>query len=435
MYPLHALQESLCSNPRPGKTVPGNVSDPFSFSFRHQFHRYKHTVAGLYLHIPFCAKRCIYCDFYFVTTQRQHHTFVEALQTEITYYASEFAKREPIETIYFGGGTPSLLSLDEVERILDTLYARFDTSHVHEISFEVNPDDLSLDYLRGLRALGVNRLSVGIQSFFEDELAFLGRVHTAEQAQEALELIPQAGFENYTIDLIFGLPDQTPEYWAANLSRAVRAGAPHISTYNLTVEPRTVLHKQVSRGRIIPPPEEEVSNRYQFTIEFLEARGYEHYEISNFAQPGYRSQHNQLYWEHRNYLGFGPSAHAFWKYDLPESGTYRWANVRNLRKYEALLNMHQLPLEFKELVNPDTLANEYIMLRLRTSDGLDLGTLEERYGVDLLTERVDELAWLESEGFIHRIRNGRVRLTTRGKLVCDAITARLLIDTRNYLTD
>ncbi len=354
---------------------------------------------------------------------------------EIDYYAAEFSQREPVETIYFGGGTPSLLSLDEVERILDILYARFDTSHVQEITFEVNPDDLSLDYLRGLRALGVNRLSVGIQSFFEDELAFLGRVHTAEQARAALELIPRAGFENYTIDLIFGLPDQAPEYWAANLSRAVRAGVPHISTYNLTIEPRTVLHKQVSRGRIIPPPEEEVSDRYRFTMEFLEARGYEHYEISNFARPGYRSQHNQLYWEHRNYLGFGPSAHAFWRYELPESGTYRWANVRNLRKYEALLGAHELPLAFKELVDPDTLANEYIMLRLRTADGLDLQVLEDTYGVDLLTERVDELAWLESEGFIHRIHNGRIRLTTKGKTVCDAITTRLLIDTRNYLTD
>ena len=388
-------------------------------------------MAGIYLHIPFCTKRCIYCDFYFVTTQKNPQPFVNALLTEIEYYATEFAHQEPIETIYLGGGTPSRLPLEEVERILDLIYARYDTSSVQEITFEANPEDLSLDYLRGLHAMGVNRLSIGIQSFFDDELAFLGRAHTASQAKEALKLVPRAGFENYSIDLIFGIPDQPPEHWAANLERAVRAHVPHVSTYGLTVEPKTVLFNLVERGRIIPPDEDEMVRRYRFTIDYLRARGYEHYEISSFAHPGYRARHNQIYWDHRNYLGFGPSAHSFWWFNLPESGAYRWSNVRNLKQYEALLSTHQLPLDMKERLNPDALANEYIFLRLRTSEGLDLDILEEKYGVDLLTERLEELAWLEAEEYIYRIRNSRIQLTDRGKAVCDAITSQLLPSSTN----
>lgn len=381
-------------------------------------------MAGLYLHIPFCSQRCVYCDFYFVTTQKSHAGFVEAMCTELAHYAHTYGGQEPIETIYFGGGTPSLLSTEALYRLLDTIHQHYDTAGVQETTLEMNPEDVDLDYLRELRRLGFDRLSIGIQSFFPADLAFMNRSHTAEQAEAVVPLARRAGFDNFSVDLIFGLPDQPEEYWAANLQKAIRLEAPHLSTYSLTIEERTVLHKQVERGLVIPPEEEALAERYRFTMAYLRSQGYEHYEISSFARPGFRSRHNQRYWDHTNYLGFGPSAHSFWWRGLP---AYRWANERNLRRYEALLAGRQLPLETRDALDLDDLANEYLMLRLRTSDGLDLAHFEQRYGVDLLFEKVDTLAWLESEGYIEPIRNHRVRLTDRGKLVCDTVTSQLIL--------
>ncbi|AEN73842.1 oxygen-independent coproporphyrinogen III oxidase [Rhodothermus marinus SG0.5JP17-172] len=383
-------------------------------------------MAGIYLHIPFCKQRCIYCDFYFVTGQRLHPTFVQALCTEIEYYGQLYGRLEPIETIYFGGGTPSRLSLEEVARVLNELYRHFDLSALQEVTFEVNPEDASRDYLSGLHSLGINRLSIGVQSFYEADLRFMNRAHTAEQAEAALENARRAGFENFNVDLIFGLPDQPLEYWMANLQKVADRDIPHVSTYSLTIEPRTVLYKQVERGLVQPADEETYRACYDFAMEYLEARGYEHYEISNFARPGYQSRHNHTYWRHGNYLGFGPSAHSFWWGQLPEPGAYRWANVRNIRRYEALLGQHHLPLEFREGLSYDQLAEEYLFLRLRTAEGLDLDHYAERYGVDLLSERLDELAELEAEGLIEPIRNGKLRLSRKGRHVCDAIVARLL---------
>lgn len=385
-------------------------------------------MAGLYLHIPFCAQRCVYCDFYFVTTQKTHTAFVQALCTELEHYAHTHGTAEPIETIYFGGGTPSLLAEDEIARILETIYARYDTSAIREVTLEMNPDEVDRDYLEGLRALGVDRLSIGIQSFFQADLEWMNRSHTAAQAEEVLGLARRAGFDNFSVDLIFGLPDQPLEYWAANLEKVVGYEVPHLSTYSLTVEERTPLHKQVERGLVVPPEEEEMVERYRFTMDYLRECGYEHYEISSFARDGRRAQHNQLYWNHQNYLGFGPSAHSFWWGRLPRPGAFRWANVRNLKRYEALLAQRQLPLDFREGLDPDALANEHILLRLRTAEGLDLEHLEDRYGVDLLIEKLDELAWLESEGLIAPIRNDRLQLTDSGKLLADAVTARLLLE-------
>jgi len=382
-------------------------------------------LAGLYLHIPFCSQRCTYCDFYFVTTQKAHTPFVQALIAELEHYALTYGKAEPIETIYFGGGTPSLLHLDELTRILDTIHQHYDTSAIREVTLEINPDDATADYLTGLRVLGINRLSIGIQSFYDNDLRFMNRGHTAEQAAAVIPMARRAGFDNFSVDLIFGLPDQPEEYWAANLQKAIQQDVPHLSTYGLTIEARTVLHKQVERGLVTPLDDETSAERYQFTMDYLRENGYDHYEISSFARPGVRAQHNQIYWDHANYLGFGPSAHSLWWKGLPAN---RWANVRNLRRYEELIRQRQLPLDFKEDLDLFTLANEYILLRLRTSDGLDLDHLEKRYGVDLLFDRVDELANLELDALIEPIRNHRVKLTDRGKTVCDAVTELLLID-------
>ena len=339
-------------------------------------------MAGLYLHIPFCSQRCIYCDFYFVTTVKSHTSFVQALIAEIEFYADRYGKQEPVDTIYFGGGTPSQLNEDEIARILEAIYRGFDTSRVKETTFEMNPEDVDVDYLRGLRALGIDRLSVGIQSFFQDDLTFMNRSHTAEQAEAIVPLVREAGFENFTVDLIFGLPNQPEEYWAANLQKAIRLEVPHLSTYSLTIEERTVLHNQVQRGLVVPLDDDTMASRFQFTMDYLRENGYEHYEVSNFARPGFRSVHNTSYWEHKNYLGFGPSAHSFWRGSLRSPGALRWANVRNLRQYEALIAQRQLPLDMRDRLSFDTLANEYIMLRLRTRDGLDLQRLEAEYGVE-----------------------------------------------------
>ena len=385
-------------------------------------------MAGLYLHVPFCTRRCTYCDFYFVTTRTSHASFVQALCAELGYYAAEYGRREPIETIYFGGGTPSLLALDDVAQILQAIYDGYDASAVEETTFEMNPEGADLDYLRGLRGLGIDRLSIGVQSFFADDLAFMNRSHTAEEAEAVVPLVREAGFDNFSLDLIFGLPEQPEEYWAANLQKAIRLEAPHLSTYGLTIEEKTPLAKQVQRGLVVPAGDEAMEARYAFTMGYLRQHGYEHYEISSFARPGRRARHNSLYWRHANYLGFGPSAHSFWKGGLTASSALRWSNVRNLKRYEALLAGRQAPLEAKERLGLDDLAGEHILLALRTSDGLDLEHLQTRYGVDLLFEKTGELAELEREGYIEPIRSGRVRLTDRGRLVCDAVTERLLLD-------
>lgn len=382
-------------------------------------------MAGLYLHIPFCTQRCVYCDFYFTTTRRSHASFVNALCEEIEYYASEYAGREQIKTIYFGGGTPSLLELDDLARILQTIHASFDTQQVRETTLEMNPDDADPEYLDGLRSIGFNRLSIGIQSFFASDLEFMNRSHTPDQAEASLERAVEAGFDNVSADLIFGIPDQPEEYWFANVQKLIRLGIPHVSTYSLTVEERTPLHNMVERGLVQPVPDEELESRYRFTMDFLREHGYEHYEVSSFSKPGSRSQHNQIYWNHSNYLGFGPSAHSFWWLGLPAE---RWFNVANLKRYEALLQQHNVPLGGKEPMSIDMLANEYILLRLRTSDGVDLDHLASRYGVDLVYEKESDLAEMEDEGYLASTDDRHVRLTDAGKLLCDAITSRLLLD-------
>lgn len=380
-------------------------------------------MAGLYLHIPFCTQRCVYCDFYFVTTQKTHAGFVAALCQELIHYAQDY--QEPLETIYFGGGTPSLLHPDDLQHILLTVEQHFDTAQVQEVTLELNPEDADLERLKVLRGLGIDRLSIGIQSFFQQELAFMNRSHSAEQAEAILPMAQQAGFENFSVDLIFGLPDQPLEYWGANLEKACRLGAPHLSTYALTIEERTPLHNQVKRGVVTPTPDEEITDRYRFTMDYLRSKGYEHYEVSSFARPGQRARHNQNYWTHTNYLGFGPSAHAFWW--RGHNHADRWSNVRNIRRYEALLQQHHLPLDQRERLGLDTLTNEYIMLRLRTRDGLDLDHLNRRYGADLLEEKHEEVAWLETEGYVAPIRDNHLRLTDAGMAVCNTITAKLLL--------
>jgi putative oxygen-independent coproporphyrinogen III oxidase len=348
---------------------------------------------------------------------------VESVCQEIAHYGAEYGKHEPIRTIYFGGGTPSLLLPSEINQILESMARSFDVSDLEEVTFEINPENAAGEYLRDLRSLGVSRLSVGIQSFFDSDLAFMHRCHSGEQARDAVSNIEKIGFNSWTADLIFSLPEQPREYWAANLEILVGMDAPHISTYGLTVEERTPLWKQIQRGLISPVSEDRHNEEFLFAIDYLRQAGYEHYEISSFALDGHRSLHNHRYWSHDNYIGFGPSAHSFWWRGLPAR---RWSNVRNLNQYQAFLSGHTRPIDFQENLSLDTLASEYVMLRLRTSDGIDLDVMESRYGLDIVTEKIDEIALLESSGFIEPLRNQRLRLTDSGKTICNTITERLM---------
>ncbi|MEZ4703043.1 MAG: radical SAM family heme chaperone HemW [Rhodothermales bacterium] len=379
-------------------------------------------MAGIYLHIPFCSQRCVYCDFYFVTTVHDHAPFVDALCREIAIYGAQDRLREPIETIYFGGGTPSRLDPAAIARILDALHRHFDTGPVVETTLELNPDDATPAYLDALRAAGVDRLSIGIQSFFEEDLTWMNRAHTAEQAREVLPMARRAGFDACSIDLIFGLPHQPPDRWHANLNIALEQTAPHISTYSLTVEPHTPLGNRVERRAETPVSDDAMAERYRETMHRLQTAGYEHYEVSSFARPGHRSQHNQLYWRHTNYLGLGPAAHGFWwDADAPR----RWSNARSLKQYVDDLAEGRLPVSMEETLTPDMLADEYIMLRLRTREGLDLRLLKERYGRDLAGSHGVLIDQFGVEGWTH-MEGTRVRLTDAGFLVCDAIAFALL---------
>jgi len=382
-------------------------------------------MASLYLHIPFCKQRCIYCDFYFVTTHRSTRPFIDALLTEITLQGQVHGQKEVIETIYFGGGTPSQLSTEEIHQILKAIQSHFDVSGVEEISFELNPDDVDVNYLKDLRKTGVNRLSIGIQSFSESDLQWMNRAHTSGQAMDIVDQSRQAGFANFSIDLIFGLPTQTLAQWDDTLKHVQNIKPPHISTYSLTVETGTPLYKRIQNNVEEAPLEENQAALYQATMQALTRMGYEHYEVSSFALDGFRSQHNQAYWTHKNYLGFGPSAHSFWRQaDLQGS---RWKNVSNLKKYIRQLEQEELPHSQKEPITKDELLDEYIMLRLRTLDGLDLDHIQREFKITFAEQKRAQIDRLISTNHITISDSNRLHLTEKGFMVCDAVIGELLI--------
>ena len=382
-------------------------------------------MSNLYLHIPFCKQRCIYCDFYFVTTHKSTRSFVDALCKEIEIQGKAYGHLEAVDTIYFGGGTPSQLSNDEVSRILDILHTSFDTSNASELTFEINPDDVDSTYLKALRNSGINRLSIGIQSFSDKDLQWMNRAHTKEQAKAVIDLARDTGFSNFSIDLIFGLPLQTEGTWQHSLLLVQELAPPHISTYSLTVEPGTVLHKRIQNNKDRHPEEENVAHLYRTTMNALRQYGYEHYEVSSFALDGFRSQHNQAYWTHKNYLGFGPSAHSFWRNE--GLSATRWKNASNLRMYiDQLASSHHFNLE-SETISTSELLDEYLMLRLRTIDGLNLRFLSQTFGLDLQKDKGASINRLTQAGLIRITDTDHLHLTDQGFAVCDAVISELLI--------
>ncbi len=324
-------------------------------------------MAGIYIHVPFCYTRCSYCDFYKVTEQQYKDEYIKALRKEIDLNAS-FLRKEPIKTIYFGGGTPSTLTIDELKSIIDDLKKHLSFDTLEELTLEVNPDDVSQQYIQGLVQLGVNRLSMGIQSFFDAHLRKMNRRHNAQQAREAIEIAKINGIENMSIDLIYGLPYMSFEEWQQNVQMAIDSNVQHISAYHLTFEKGTLYYDYLKKGQLKEVEEEFSVQQFEYLVKELTKAGFDNYEISNFALPGYTSRHNSNYWTGDTYFGFGPSAHAF-------DGNHRKWNVRDVRKYCTLITEGKQYYELEELSSADR-YNELIMLGLRTKQGFELSKLE-----------------------------------------------------------
>jgi oxygen-independent coproporphyrinogen III oxidase len=372
-------------------------------------------MAGIYIHVPFCKQACHYCNFHFSTSLRTKNDFITALLKEIPIQQS-YLQGEQVDTIYFGGGTPSLLDTNDIKTILEALYRTFNISPDVEITLEANPDDLTPEKVHQLKSANINRLSIGIQSFFEEDLQWMNRAHNAQQSVACIEAAHDAGFYNITIDLIYGTPGLTDEKWHQNVQRAIAFNIPHLSCYALTVEPKTALDHLIKKNELADVDPDQQARQFLLLINWMEAAGYEHYEISNFAKPGWRSRHNTAYWLGKKYLGLGPSAHSF-------DGVSRQWNVANNAVYIQSLLKNELPAE-KEILKTTDQLNEYIMTSLRTMEGLSLEYVSERFGPDAANRIMKESdRYLKSENIV--LDNGRLRLTTNGKLLADGIASNL----------
>jgi oxygen-independent coproporphyrinogen-3 oxidase len=373
---------------------------------------YLPSCPGLYIHVPFCRKKCRYCTFYSVPSLDAIPDYIEALSLEMALYCGSF---ESFDTVYLGGGTPSVLSVNAVEEILTNIRKHFTVMPNSEITLEGNPQDLDMPMLTSLRDLGVNRLNIGVQSFSEDILSFLGRRHTADTARRALDNARRAGFTNIGIDLMYGIPGQDIRQWLATLDEALYHGPEHLSCYELTVETTTPLGKQLESGTISLPDEGLQAEFFINTSELLESSGYLHYEISNFAKDlTLLSRHNLKYWNHTPYLGLGPAAHSF-------VNNRRWWNHPSISRYIGDLDQGTPPVEATEHLTPDELKLEALYLGLRTRFGIDLAAFATAYGEDILSEKKDLIARLVDEGLVV-VNRGRLLPTRRGMAVADALS-------------
>lgn len=327
----------------------------------------KNILAGIYIHIPFCETPCNYCNFHFTTSLKMKEDYINALLKEIKLQ-SIYLGLEKIETIYFGGGTPSLLEKKDIELIFDALYKNYSILKNAEITFEANPDNISREKLLDWKSVGINRLSIGTQSFIERDLLFMKRAHNAKEAKQSILLAAQMGFENITIDLIYGTPGLTDEEWKENLQMANSLPIQHISCYALTVEEDTILFHEVRKGKISSPKDEAASKHFDILMQFAKENNFEQYEISNFAKPNFISKHNSNYWLAKQYLGLGSSSHSF-------NGFSRQWNIANLKKYISTLEENIIPFELESLSETERL-NEYIMTGLRTKWGIDLSYVD-----------------------------------------------------------
>ncbi len=374
-------------------------------------------MAGIYIHIPFCKQACHYCDFYFSTNQLNVNDLVDALNTEL-HLQQHYLAGEPINTIYFGGGTPSILDARLITSILETIRALFVVDAGAEVTLEANPDDLDPDKLAALKEAGVNRLSIGIQTFDNQVLKFLNRAHSATDAIQCLDEARKAGFGNISIDLIYAIPGQDEVQWKKNLDRALSLQPEHISAYSLTIEEKTVFGNWVKKGKIKPVGEDVSAHQLELLSTTLSNAGYHHYEVSNFAKPGFESRHNSNYWKQVNYLGIGPSAHSF-------NGESRQWNLSNNHLYIRAIRKGHVPAEKESLTRTDK-VNEYILTTLRTSWGCDAGFLKDRYDYDLLADQKEYVQSLIASKMATS-ESGLLKLTSKGRLLADKIASDLFL--------
>lgn len=373
---------------------------------------------GIYIHVPFCKKACHYCNFHFSTQLQLKSDLVAAICKEAVLRKAFL--QEPIDTIYLGGGTPSLLSGSELEILLNTLNEHYTISPDAEITLEANPDDIDSEKLNHWHQAGINRLSIGIQSFFEEDLQWMNRAHNAEQAKHCIELAQTAGFYNLTIDLIYGTPGLTNERWKQNIETALTLGIPHLSCYALTVEPNTALDVMVRKGTKKEIDTDHQATHFNTLTETLQNAGFEHYEISNFAKPGFRSKHNSSYWQGKPYLGLGPSAHSF------DGHVTRQWNISNNPLYISSLQQGIIPLESETLTTVQRI-NEYLMTSLRTIEGISLNFLENKWGEES-KQAVLKAAQIHVAQQNIELREQHIILTAQGKFLADGIAADLFVE-------
>jgi len=373
-------------------------------------------MSGIYIHIPFCKQACHYCDFHFSTSLKKKDELISALIKELEL-RKETLQNQPIETIYFGGGTPSLLTNEELSMLINEVYNNFNVIDNPEITLEANPDDLPSKRLNELTNTRINRLSIGIQSFFEDDLQSMNRAHNSEEAKECLSMATRY-FNNITIDLIYGIPNMSVEKWNENLQTAFKFGVNHISSYALTVEPKTALDSFIKKGTYPPMDEELALKHFNYLITETKKQGFVHYEISNFGKPNYFSKHNTSYWQGKPYLGIGPSAHSF------NENKRSW-NVANNTRYIKSIQQNELPSTVEILSEKDRF-NEYIMTGLRTIWGISLNKIETDFGMEFKQHLLNSIKiYLESSSL--EIIEDHITATQKGKFLIDGIASDLFM--------
>ncbi|WP_278378255.1 radical SAM family heme chaperone HemW [Chryseobacterium arthrosphaerae] len=372
----------------------------------------------IYIHIPFCKQKCSYCNFHFSTSLNFKDEMLRAMKTEIMLRKNELQNKS-LKSLYFGGGTPSILSVDEINSLIDEVLKYFSFEKDIEITLEANPDDLDKNFLKQLAATPVNRLSIGTQSFFEEDLKLMNRAHTASEAEGSIKRAQDFGFENLSIDLIYGSPTSNLEIWKENLNKTIALEVPHISSYALTVEPKTALENWISKGKVKSPKEEEQNREFYYLSDFLKDNGFEHYEVSNFAKPGFYSRHNSAYWKYQEYLGIGPSAHSYNGFDV------RSWNVANNQQYNKKLNDKQLAKE-EEILSLEDQFNEMIMIGLRTTWGVDLESLKSKFS-DRMQEHLQAEIKSKIEEGILIIENNHLKIPEKHWFMADGIASDLFI--------
>ena len=372
---------------------------------------------ALYIHIPFCKHKCIYCDFYSVITTENVTPFLSALKKEIEFYAEKYSIDRIITSIFFGGGTPSLMDADYLNEILNHIRINFNVSDNVETTIETNPGTISFEKLKAFRQIGFNRISIGVQSFEENELKFLTRIHSKDAAIKTVEDANKAGFKNISPDLIFNLPKQTKEIWMNNLQQAVSLPITHISTYSLILERGTILNKMVLDGKVTLQDPDYDADLYTSTIDFLTGKGFNQYEVSNFCKAGFECRHNNSYWHYRDYLSFGTAAHSF-------MNGKRWWNFSSLKMYISKINDYGSAVRSFEVLSEEQKINEFVMLALRSS-GLNKNKFKQNFGNEWLIQKEEHFNKLAENNFTE-LDSETIRLTKNGYAICDEILKNLL---------